>query len=193
MFSKQLGKLADKLMENETNPNIDRDIIIYGLSSAIEQGISLLTAIIIALGFGLLIETVVFIVSFSLIRMYAGGYHCKKAINCYLVSSGIIICVLATVKYIPEQYMFMTSIVTLVVSDALILKLAPIETPTKPLDEIELQYYRKKLIKNLIIENLVIFILFIMHLNTFVFIISLGIFVSSMMLVMEVLASKIRG
>ncbi len=76
MISNRLGKLADVIMENETNPNIDKDIIVYGLKSAIQQGASAITTIILGLLFGLTLEIIVFMVSFTFIRTYAGGYHC---------------------------------------------------------------------------------------------------------------------
>lgn len=75
MLSSRLEKLAEVIMENETNPNIDKDIIVYGFNSAIEQGMSFVTAVVLGSLFGLGIEVIIFLVSFTLIRTYAGGYH----------------------------------------------------------------------------------------------------------------------
>ncbi len=72
LLNNSLCKLADAIMENETNPNIDKDIIVYGLNSAIQQGASAITTITLGLLFGLTLEIIVFMVSFTFIRTYAG-------------------------------------------------------------------------------------------------------------------------
>ncbi len=179
MISSGLGKLADVIMENETNPNIDKDIIVYGLKSAIQQGASAITTIILGLLFGLTLEIIVFMVSFTLIRTYAGGYHCKKASSCYLASSVIIVCVLTIIKFTPIEFIFIISLVILAISILILYKFAPIETQTKSLDKIEARYYRKKTLFNLCIECFIIAVLFAGDLNIFAYIMCFGILVSA--------------
>lgn len=88
------------------------------------------------------------------IRTYAGGYHCQKAINCYLMSSGVILLILGVVKFTPIEYMIIIGIIMLFVAIPILIKFAPMETPNKPLDEDEQKYYRKKMIIRLGIECL---------------------------------------
>ncbi len=178
MLSSRLENLAEVIMENETNPNIDKDIIVYGLNSAIEQGASMFTAVLLGWIFGLTAEIIVFMVSFTLIRTYAGGYHCKKALNCYIMSSGIIVGVLAIVKFIPNGFVVVICFTVLALSIPTLYKTPPVETPTKPLDEIEKKYYQKKKLINLFMETVVIFFLLSINLYSFALIICLGILVS---------------
>lgn len=178
MIAKEIEHLADVLMEKETNPNIDKEIIVYGLSSALEHGASIITTIVFGILFGLILESVVFLIAFSCIRTYAGGYHCQKAINCYVMSSGVIALVLAAVKFTPQEYMFALSVTILLVSVPILIKLAPMETPSKPLDEDERKYYRKKTVVHLGIECAVIPILFLASFHRIAFVICLGIMVS---------------
>ena len=179
MFTKKIEKLAVFLMKNENNPKIDKEIIVYGLSSAIQHGLSIITTLVIGLLFGLALESIVFLISFSFIRSYAGGYHCEKAINCYLMSSGLIALILAIVRFTASEYMLIASMIILLISVPVILKLAPIGATNKPLDEVEQKYYRKKTIIHLCIECAIIFILFIVELHSFAFIVCLGIMVSA--------------
>ncbi len=186
MLKSKLEKLADVLMENETNPNIDKDIIVYGLYSAIEQSISVITAMILGFMFGLTIEVVIFMISYTFIRTYAGGYHCKKAVNCYLMSSGIIASVLGIIKVIPSEFILVAGVITLVISIPIIYKFAPMETPTKPLDEEERIHYRKKALFNLSVECLLVVVLFILDFNNFAFTICLGIVVTAVVLILQI-------
>lgn len=178
MLNRGIGNLADLLMENQTNPNVDKDIIVYGLNSAIQQGISMITAILLGWLFGLTLEVIVFMVSFTLIRTYAGGYHCKKAVNCYIASSGVIVGVLAIVKFIPSVFVLGICFTVLALSISILYKIPPVETSTKPLDEIEKKYYQKKKLIYLLVETVVIFFLLSINLYSFALIICLGILVS---------------
>ena len=117
--------------------------------------------------------------SFSLIRTYAGGYHCQKAINCYLVSSSIVVLVLAIVRFTPKEYMLIISLVLLFFSIPIFLKFAPMGTPTKPLDVNEWKHYRKKALVYLSIEFVVFTVLLLIQLYNFAFIVCLGIMVSA--------------
>ncbi len=185
MLATKLEKLADVLMENETNPNIDKDIIVYGLNSAIEQGLSMITAIVLGWMFGLTLEIIVFMVSFTFIRTYAGGYHCKKAINCYLSSSGVILVVLLVTKLMPNEVLGIASLIILVASAPILYKFAPVETPTKPLDEIEKKYYHRKILVNLSFECIIILILSTLKFNTFAFVVCIGIIISAGLVMIE--------
>ena len=179
MIDKKLENLACTLIENESNPNIDKEIIVYGLSCAIEHGASIITSIVLGLLFGLTLEIIVFLMSFSFIRTYAGGYHCKKAINCYLMSSGVIILVLGAIKFTAEGYMLFLGVAMLLIAIPVLLKLSPVETPSKPLDEDERKYYYKKTIVHLGIESAVILILFLLKQNQFSFLVCIGIALSA--------------
>lgn len=185
MFKKEFTQLADVLIEKEISKNEDRDIIIHGLSSGIELVFSVITTITLGFAFGLLVESLIFLISFSFIRTYAGGYHCQKAINCYFFSSGIVVLVLVIVKFTPTGYILATSLAMLTISVPIILKLSPMETETKPLDEVEKEHYRRITIQNLIIECLIISVLFVTGINKFAFVISLGVMVSAGVVVLQ--------
>ncbi len=102
MLEKNLSKIADIILENEKNANIDKSIIVYGLRSAIEQGVSIITAVFIGYIFGLTFEVILFLISFKFIRTFAGGYHCKTALSCYFVSNIIVILAMITIKFIQR-------------------------------------------------------------------------------------------
>ena len=100
MFSTQIERIADVIIENNLSKTNDREIIIYGLITGIEIIFNIFTTMILGFIFGLVFESLVFLIAFSMIRTYAGGYHCVKAINCYLFSSTIVISVLSTLDLI---------------------------------------------------------------------------------------------
>lgn len=179
MFTKQMEKLADVLIKNDITKDQDKDVLVYGLSVGTELAFNIITTVVLGMMFGLVLESLVFLGSFSFIRTYAGGYHCKKAINCYLMSSGVIILVLGVIKFTPEGYMHFLGIAMLLIAIPVLLKLAPAETPSKPLDEDEQKYYYKKTVVHLGIESAVIFILFLLKQNRLSFLFCVGIALSA--------------
>ncbi|WP_409967802.1 accessory gene regulator B family protein [Bengtsoniella intestinalis] len=185
MLSRRLEDIADFLVSNGKNANVDRDIILYGLTVAIEQAASIVSAIILGCVVGLGREVVIFLISFSLLRTYAGGYHCKTAIQCYFMSVGTIFAVLMIVKYTPQKYIMPICIMLLLVAVPLIWKLAPVGATSKPLDEVEKQHYRKITIRNLVVECFIISILLLAGIYNFAFVMSLGIMVTAGVVVLQ--------
>lgn len=179
MLTRKLENFVDMLIENDNNINEDKEIIVFGLVSAIEFVFNVITTIAIGFLFGMVMESVVFLMSFPFLRTYAGGYHCEKAINCYISSCGILVLVLGIVKFTPDEYMHILGITMLVVAIPIILKFAPAETPLKPLDVIEKKHYRKKVLVNLYIENAVIVIFLFNGMNNLSLVVCLVIMISS--------------
>lgn len=184
MFSTQIERLADVIIENKLSKTNDREIIIYGLTTGIEIIFNIFTTMILGFIFGLVFESLVFLIAFSMIRTYAGGYHCVKAINCYLFSSTIVILVLSIVKFTPDKYIFIISVILLILSLPILLKFMPVDTKTKSLDADEKKYFRKKAVTNLLIEIVIIIALFYISEYSLGYVVSLSIMVTAFLIVL---------
>ncbi len=156
----KLDSFADAIIAQGRHTEADREIIICGLSTAIKMTLNIITTIVLGILFGMIIESLLFLVSFAFLRTYSGGYHCEKALNCYLMSSGIVVLVLAIVKFTPEVYMPWIGIIILLISIPSLLKFAPVAAKHKPLDEIERKHYRRKTFIHLAIECIAVGCLF---------------------------------
>lgn len=194
MFAVKTSKIVDRLIEKGISNQDDRDIIIYGLSFGCELLVNISTAIALGFIWGLVLEAVLFLISFSLLRTYAGGYHCKKSFNCYVLSSGIIVMVLVIIKFTLNVHLFATDIVALLLllSIFTLVKFAPMETPTKPLDNMEKKYFRKKMITHLIVECVSMCILLLYGLHKFAYTICLGILVTAGLILLQKIESKLK-
>ena len=190
MLSKQIEKFADVIVENKLSKTQDKEIIIYGLTTGLELLFNIFTTIILGFVFGLVLESLVFLISFSLIRTYAGGYHCIKAVNCYLFSSTIVILVLSIVKFTPNEYIFTISIVSLLFSIPILLKFMPVDTKTKSLDDEEKKYFRKKAVVNLIVETCIIVVSFYFKQYNWGYIFCLSIIVAAFLVIFEKIIRK---
>lgn len=84
MLHSLASAIANRLF-NETD-KYPIEVYVYGIELIISSIIS--TSLIITVGIVThsLIESLIYIVSFSLIRIYTGGYHCMSYLRCNIVS-----------------------------------------------------------------------------------------------------------
>lgn len=179
MFTSQIKKLVNKFTKQGISKFEDEDSIVYGLSLGIEIFLNIITTIILGVAFNLVLESLIFVITFSLLRGYVGGYHCEKASNCYFLSIGIVILVLVMVKFILKEYMIIISIILSIFSLPVIIKLAPSEAKHKPLDQFERIRYRRKSMLYLFVEFGLMGILVFLKLYNLGFIVSMSIFISA--------------
>lgn len=187
MFITQVDKLTKTLIDRKIITVDNRETVNYGLSTGVELILNLITTLTIGFVLNMILESIVFLFSFAYIRVYAGGYHLKKALNCYLASNGIVVLVLLIVMLIPKEYITLISLILLVISVPVILKFAPIGTPNKPLNCQEKDIFWKKVLKNLGIELIFIAILFLLGIQNIALVIILGIFTSSFFIAISLL------
>ena len=77
--------VARMMMANLISEN-DSEAYIYGVQILLEKIISYCIIFSIALILNRLLEILLFVISFSLIRKYSGGIHCKRFETCLIAS-----------------------------------------------------------------------------------------------------------
>lgn len=76
------------------------------------------------------------------LRSYAGGYHAQTDTRCYFYSILLMITVLLAMRYLIITNFI--CIIILLISLTIVITLAPVEDPNKPLDNIEQVVYKKR-------------------------------------------------
>lgn len=192
MFIKQVDKVTRVLIERKIITVDNRETVNYGLSTGIELILNLITTLTIGYVLNMVLESIVFLLSFAYVRVYTGGYHLKKAINCYLVSNGVVVLVLLTVMLVAKKYIIFISLILLGISVPIILKFSPVGTPNKSLNTLEKNHYRKKALKHLGIEVLFVFAFFSLRIHNIALVIILGVFVSSSLIVISLISNRFK-
>lgn len=153
-MEKLVERITDKLVSSETVLPEDRDIYEFGLQQGFWAIVNYITIVIVALLLNMFWEAIVFSSAYLSLRSFAGGYHTKTPLRCYVVGILIVIAALAVIKYVPwNMYIIMVSTV---VSAIIVCLLAPIEDANKPLDKLEEKRYRKRTLIILLIQVLII-------------------------------------
>ena len=135
-------KVTTELVKSQKIKLEDQELYRYGIEQGILILLNVLTALAIGLIFHCLFYVVIFSVAFVPLRSYAGGFHAKTFSRCYILSVLMLIsfCVFNKISII-SKYSF---IIIYILCSIIILILSPVETKTKPLDELETKVYRKK-------------------------------------------------
>lgn len=177
-----INSIIDKLIECGNINAEEKELYSYGLQQAVMMTVNLLTIIIIALLMGMFWQSIIFMLSYLPLRAFAGGYHAKTQLRCYLLSGLLNFAVLLVLKFIIWPNFI--SIGLGVIAAVVIFFLSPVEDRNKPLDDLEMTIYKKRTKGLLVIELCVLFLLIGIGLNQIPRCIALSLLVLSSMLVL---------
>ena len=143
-----LAKLSQKIGDDLVRSNVieaeDAEIYIYGINQILVSVLNVLSALIIGLILGTFFEVVVFMAAYIPLRIFAGGYHAKTPLRCYIFSVIMLIIVSLGMKYLyMADWVYY---VILAVAALMILVLSPVEDKNKPLDDLEYKVYKRRAI-----------------------------------------------
>ena len=143
-----LARLAVKIVNNLVHSGVikeeDAEIYIYGINQILTSVLSVSSALIIGLIFGVFPEIAVFMAAYIPLRSFAGGYHAKTPLSCYVFSVIMLIVVSIGLKYLHLADWVYYAV--LVAATLVVLVLFPVEDRNKPLDEIEQKVYKRRTI-----------------------------------------------
>ncbi|MDE7390500.1 MAG: accessory gene regulator B family protein, partial [Lachnospiraceae bacterium] len=146
------------------------------------------TTFTIALICGELWQTVVFMFAYIPLRIYAGGYHAKTPLRCYIYSNALIFAVLLIIKFLPLGNFICGSLS--LISGAIIFFLSPIEAANKPLDDKEKTVYRLR-VRIILAILLMLQIMFsLLRCNKIVMCISLALLMVAALMVVGMIESR---
>lgn len=107
MIDRIVTKLIDELLSNELIEEKDKEAYIYSLQVLVEKVISMIVIFFLALIWDIVLETLLFFISFSMIRKHAGGYHAESFRGCLIGSLGIYTIYTKYVYLIIGRYMYL--------------------------------------------------------------------------------------
>lgn len=143
-----LAKLSRRIGNNLVRSDVvkaeDAEIYIYGINQILVSVLNVSTALIIGLIFGVFFEIAVFLAAYIPLRSFAGGFHAKTPLRCYIFSVIMLIVVSIGFKYFHLTAWVYCAI--LAAAFVIILVLSPVEDKNKPLDDLEYKVYKRRAI-----------------------------------------------
>lgn len=115
----------------------------YGLDIFLSSTLEVLSILIISLFINNFIETILFFTAFIPLRIYAGGYHAKTRLKCFIVSIIVYTLFTVTTNSIPEKYYGLSTSLLTLISLTIILPNEPVIHYNKTVTKTEKNNYKK--------------------------------------------------
>lgn len=133
--------IANKFFND--NDKYPKEIYIYGIELLISSFISTSVILLIGVLTKTFFESVVFLISFSAIRVYTGGYHSMTYLRCNIISASsyvaIVIFFYLFRDFITNPIVLLSSyLLTMVIA----LIFAPVKHENKELDKVDIKKYK---------------------------------------------------
>lgn len=191
-----MEKLIDKIIsEMKINDSFayDEEIIRTGLDLMISKAFFTVMILVIGLIMNCFLKSVIFAVSFSLLREYGGGYHAETRKKCFVLSILALIVALSIIK-LAESFQFLTFPICgiALISVIYILLNVPIDTPNKRFDEDEIKVYGRKARLLTVIMLAAAALLWFLKLGDFSFSILTGIIIQAYLMIKGQISNSIN-
>lgn len=162
-------KLVQKLLDENIIKFDDWDVYMSGLQLLISGIFKFLGFMMIAFFLDSVPEAVAFLAAFAFIRIFAGGYHLKSYLACF-ITTGIFMVgsILVGQAWLVNTSILYTAAI-LAAAFMLILIYAPIDHANRKSSHKEYRLNRKKSIAAILLLSAVIFILFLINQRWIVF------------------------
>lgn len=143
---------SNVILENE------RELYEYGVFILLSNILFISVTVVLGSVFGLLSQSLVFFITFIVIRQYAGGYHASTELQCEIFTTLCILASIIIMNLINGNLSFAIILVLSAFSSVFIFVFAPIDTDEKTLDEVELKIFckRTKLILIIIVAIIIV-------------------------------------
>lgn len=135
--------IAKRWVDKNIIPEEDYELYHYGWFVVLSDLWLLAFTLILGVLFNITSSSIVFFVTFFIIRRFAGGYHAKTELHCQIISLSFLFLSVTAIKYlffnIGNNYLFVIDLICVVVLPLV----SPADTPQKPLSLNERKQFKK--------------------------------------------------
>lgn len=138
----------------------DEDMLViykYGIDIIISKLIHIFFVCLIGYLYNVLFETVLFLIFYSTLREYSGGFHANTKLRCFICTL-IVIFAMIVLNKIFAEFSNQVKLFLLLIYGIIIIIFSPQDTTNKPLSNKEKAVYKRKVKKYLLIQVFFIYI-----------------------------------
>lgn len=139
MTHKIAGFIASMLQKSKVIEDDDSIFYQYGFEILIDTVLQTILLLIIGILLGKPMETLVFLIIFTLIRRYSGGYHANSKLKCTLVSTFVMLISIGLPIFFSNTISYIVGAVLAIIT---IWVFAPVEHPNRPLTDNAIRHCR---------------------------------------------------
>lgn len=135
-------RFAESMAKKEVIDESEKELYAFGLNYGLMTLLNVVTTTFVGIVFGMLWQSLVFMVSYIPLRAYAGGYHSKTPQRCYLTSILMIVTAVLLIK--NTEWTSVGSVIAVILTGLCIYVLAPADNKNRSLEKVEKKVFRKR-------------------------------------------------
>lgn len=141
MIKKMAMAISDWLIKSHVINSNDESLYFYAAYSLLFGMLPVFLAILYGVIMGMLMESILMIIPFMLIRKFSGGFHLISPKTCFFASSTIIVISLIAIRLVLRCDNQIPVSVVVAVSTAIIFICSPIDSDARKLSSRELKVF----------------------------------------------------
>ncbi len=185
------NKITKKLVDIKIIEEADSELYEYGFWQGGVLFFNFLTVVLLGILFNMLLESIIFLIFYGVLRTIAGGYHARTQHACYILSILLMMVVLIMLKTFPWNTILCCILTVLSIS--IIFILAPVQDENKLLDETEKKVFKKLSRVISLLYGFIIFLLFLFNKNELAYCVVISLFTLTIMLVLGKIRNNSKG
>lgn len=135
--------MIDYLKEKGLVSEEEAPVVLYGMKLLFMTLVEFISVILLAVWCENLLEGLCFLLGFCPLRLYAGGYHAKTPIRCFIMTLAVYMVFSLLLVIIPVgRYQFI-ELITGIITFFVVVRLAPIIHENRIIDSCEIERYRR--------------------------------------------------
>lgn len=154
MIDRFFRRIALRFAENGNIQEKYVELYKVAMESALAMVINIVTTLTIGYLLGMWWHSVILFAAFIPLRSYAGGYHARGYVSCYLESCTLLTAMLFMIKNVlQKEEMIWGTWLLFAVAIAVIFWLAPLADENKPISEKETVVFKRRTRRILLLEG----------------------------------------
>lgn len=148
-MEKLCNNIAEKIAYELNFDKNKKEVMAYGMFALLQMTLSILLVVLFGVLFNVLIEALIISFTVSILRKYSGGAHASSSISCIFLGTLICIGQAVVVKFLGNHqvalnFMILSGAIIFIWSYFIVYKLAPVDSPSKPIVRQEKRSRMKK-------------------------------------------------
>ena len=186
-------KITEFFIQCQVIKETDRETYEYCFQILLMNIINFGTIMLLGIVFRCVIETILFVIGFTIIRKQAGGYHSSTPIRCYLLSVANYIVFVFLLSIIPSAWAKLINLLIIALACIIIWLYAPVADKNKPFSIGEYERYKRNsrlIISLLVLCNLCAFFISFINIQVYMLPLNFGILFAAVSLLTSKLLSR---
>ena len=190
MISKLSNQITQNLLKRNIISDEEKELYDYGLFMITSYIAFFLISMLFGIALNILFSSVIFYISFCLVRNFAGGIHANSEIRCNIITTVSILISEILIKIFIDYSLVSIAFVMLIISSICLCVIKPISTSQKVISRKEKLYFHKKVTVLTILILIISTSSMVLGVYSITIYFSVGLSLSSILLVLGKIFSK---